>query len=71
MLDGLISQSRVRGSRSVGTISEKRVRATSGSRFFDRSTESLVQATFTVPLPTQVYKWLPANLMLQGNPMIV
>ena len=24
--------------------------------------------TFTVPLSTQVYKWVPANLMLGGNP---
>ena len=24
--------------------------------------------TLTVPLPTQVYKWVPANLMLGGNP---
>ena len=22
----------------------------------------------TVPLSTQVYKWVPANLMLEGNP---
>ena len=24
--------------------------------------------TFTVPLSTQVYKWVPVNLMLGGNP---
>ena len=24
--------------------------------------------TLTVPLSTQVYKWVPANLMLGGNP---
>ena len=24
--------------------------------------------TLTVPLSTQVYKWVPANLMLEGNP---
>jgi len=24
--------------------------------------------TLTVPLPTQVYKWVPVNLMLGGNP---
>ena len=24
--------------------------------------------TLTVPLSTQVYKWVPANLMLRGNP---
>ena len=24
--------------------------------------------TLTVPLSTQVYKWVPANLMLVGNP---
>ena len=24
--------------------------------------------TPTVPLSTQVYKWVPANLMLEGNP---
>ena len=24
--------------------------------------------TFMVPLSTQVYKWVPANLMLGGNP---
>ena len=24
--------------------------------------------TVTVPLSTQVYKWVPANLMLGGNP---
>ena len=24
--------------------------------------------TLTVPLYTQVYKWVPANLMLGGNP---
>ena len=26
--------------------------------------------TLTVPLSTQVYKWVPANLMLGGNPAI-
>ena len=26
--------------------------------------------TLTVPLSTQVYKWVPANLMLAGNPAI-
>ena len=26
--------------------------------------------TVTVPLPTQVYEWVPANLMLRGNPAI-
>ena len=26
--------------------------------------------TPTVPLPTQVYEWVPANLMLRGNPAI-
>ena len=26
--------------------------------------------TLTVPLSTQVYKWVPANLMLRGNPAI-
>ena len=25
-------------------------------------------ATLTVPLSTQVYKWVPANLMLSGEP---
>ena len=45
----------------MGTISEKRVRATSGSRFFDRSTESLVQATFTVPLSAQVNDRRPVS----------
>ena len=24
--------------------------------------------TLTVPLSTQVYKWAPANLLLEGNP---
>ena len=24
--------------------------------------------SLTVPLSTQVYKWVPANLMLRGNP---
>ena len=24
--------------------------------------------TLTVPVSTQVYKWVPANLMLGGNP---
>ena len=27
--------------------------------------------TLTVPLPTQVYKWVPANLMLGGSPAMV
>ena len=26
--------------------------------------------TLTVPLSTQVYKWVPANLMLGGNPVM-
>ena len=26
--------------------------------------------TVTVPLPTQVYEWVPGNLMLKGNPAI-
>ena len=26
--------------------------------------------TLTVPLSTQVYKWVPANLMLGGNPAL-
>ena len=26
--------------------------------------------TLTVPLSTQVYKWVPVNLMLGGNPAI-
>ena len=26
--------------------------------------------TLTVPLFTQVYKWVPANLMLVGNPVM-
>ena len=26
--------------------------------------------TLTVPLSTQVYKWVPGNLMLGGNPAI-
>ena len=26
--------------------------------------------TLTVPLSTQVYKWVPANLMLEGNPVM-
>ena len=28
----------------------------------------LGQETFTVPLSTQAYKWVPANLKLGGNP---
>ena len=26
--------------------------------------------TLTVPLSTQVYKWVPANLMLGANPVV-
>ena len=26
--------------------------------------------TLTVPLSTQVYKWVPVNLMLGGNPVM-
>ena len=26
--------------------------------------------TLTIPLSTQVYKWVPANLMLGGNPAV-
>ena len=26
--------------------------------------------TLTVPLATQVYKWVPANLVLGGNPVM-
>ena len=26
--------------------------------------------TLTVPLSTQEYKWVPANLMLRGNPVM-
>ena len=26
--------------------------------------------TLTVPLSTQVYKWVPANIMLGGNPVM-
>ena len=26
--------------------------------------------TLTVPLSTQVYKWVPVNLMLRGNPVM-
>ena len=26
--------------------------------------------TLTVPLSAQVYKWVPANLMLGGNPAV-
>ena len=26
--------------------------------------------TLTMPLSTQVYKWVPANLMLGGNPVM-
>ena len=26
--------------------------------------------TLTVPYPTRVYKWVPANLMLGGNPVM-
>ena len=29
---------------------------------------ALADFTLTVPLSTQVYKWVPANLMLEGNP---
>ena len=28
------------------------------------------QFTLTVPLSTQVYKWVPVNLMLGGNPVM-
>ena len=28
----------------------------------------LGKTTLTVPLSTRVYKWVPANLMLGGNP---
>ena len=27
--------------------------------------------TLTVPLSTQVYKWVSANLMLGGNPILI
>ena len=26
--------------------------------------------TLTVPLSTQVYKWVPVNLILRGNPAV-
>ena len=36
--------------------------------FFFRSTESLVQATFTVPLSTQVYKMVTSKFNAAGQP---
>ena len=48
------------------------------SRLGDRQVQALAREivlfswvrhfTLTVPLSTQVYKWVPANLMLRGNP---
>ena len=42
-----------------------RVRARVGSIVLSSWARHL---TLTVPLSTQVYKWVPANLMLGGNP---
>ena len=42
-----------------------RVRALAGDIVLCSWTRHL---TLTVPLSTQVYKWVPANLMLGGNP---
>ena len=42
-----------------------RVRAQAGDIVFCSWARHL---TFTVPLSTQVYKWVPADLLLGGNP---
>ena len=50
-------------SRLVRSTTERavRVRALAGD---------IVHFALTVPLSTQVYKWVPANLMLGGNPVM-
>ena len=40
------------------------VRALAGDNVF---CSCLRRVTLTVPLSTQMYKWVPANLMLGGN----
>ena len=46
------------GSSSPGSSPDRGTALCSRARHF----------TLTVPLSTQVYKWVPANLLLGGNP---
>ena len=57
---GLMFSALDSGSSSPGSSPDRGTTLRSWARHF----------TLTVPLLTQVYKWVPANLLLGGNPAV-